>query len=262
MVNLSMKFVSRIGHLAFAITTAFALGQGCAATNTNRIPGEPYSAMDVRSSFDSIKYNIKLGKSIQTTSTHPDDTRLKPTETTAPLDSYSANGLKVGLESSFGRDDEIRFKIGADLRYGFCRDGNSITILEERKQNTDVHGSESYAFTKMTQDMLTFTPIIGAEKDVYGVFRIGVEGGFPYTGFDVESGYDRLGQWQPVKKDSWSGFGKRFGINLSVSDSKSIRRLFRGLSFFAGTETFNPKFSGENGTIETNVFSFGYRYRF
>jgi len=255
-----MKILPLIG--AAAVAVASFLGGGCSAVNTNRLPGTPYSAVDFRGSFDSVKYNVKLGKKAQTTRTHPDDTRLPPTDTEAPLDSYAANRLRFGLEVSFGIDNELRFKAGADIGYGFSKEGEEVIILEERRQATDIPGSESYAFTRLTQDRFTFTPVIGAERDFYGVFRIGVEGGFPYTGFDVESGYDRFGQWQTVKNNSWSGYGKRFGINLDVLDSEYVMLPFRGMYIFAGNESFSPEVGGEKGTIKTTIFSFGKRWRF
>ncbi len=236
-----MGLISRLGSIVLA--AAVSLGQGCAVT-----PSREYNSIALRSGLETSVYSIDIGEKVQTTPTHPDDS-IQPTETSAKLSSHYGNGVRLGLENSYGNDD-YRLGIGWDTRYVFCRDGGRLEMLAEKRQETN--GSESYAFTRLTPMKFGHALFVRGEKKVYGNIRLGAEVGFPYSGFTVESGRDRYGKWETLRKERWSGFGRLFRLTLDAGLSERYI-----MSFSAGFESFEPDFGGESGRIQSVTASGG-----
>lgn len=241
-----MRFLS--GLRCLALSTALVFG-GCASNYRNF---REYPSVNLNADFEAVEYNIDLDRKLQTTKTHPDDSK-NLSETAAVLGSYPANSFRIGLTSTYG-DDNFRLGIGGSIDYIFGRDGKKIEIMERSRQDTDP-GTESYAFTRLSHDFV-FTPYIRTEGRIRkGI--IGLEVGRPYTEFSLATGLDRRHRFETKKTYSWSGFGKSIRLTFDFYLSENV-----DISFSAGINNYRTRFGGEKGEIESTLASVGLGWKF
>ncbi len=182
-----------------------------------------------------------LGSQIQTTPVHPDDSSFLTGQTTTNLDESDWGfGLTAGLVGSIGNDD-LRLKIGADIRLNlFRKDDYREGIYDVKQQVSDTRpaSSGSFVFTQVIPDYFTYIPFAGVEKVLSESLLLSFEFGLPYMKWEVRSGHDRWGKWQTVQEDSWSGFGRRYTGTIA------FKRDGKNVWFISGFyERYRPEFA-------------------
>lgn len=268
MKKLCDKIKSKVKLTKFDLVTgilsaAIFLG-GCSVGNASKKEGL-YPLAGFNLGAESIKYKVKkLGKKIQTTPVHPDDSGFLTGQTTTNLEGDKERdfALKVGGDIGVGYNADsadVRFRFGGDIRYNPLSGSDFREGLYDTKQQvSDVRppGSGSFVFTQLNPDAITLIPRIGIETTLFEKLDFGVEVGFPYMEWAIKSGHDRWGRWQTVQKDSWKGFGKRYAGKIGW-------RLENGLIFLSVfKESYKPDFAGEDAEIEDVGIFIGYEYRF
>ena len=218
------------------------------------------SSYNSRADFDIIYYDIDLGRKLQTTPVHPDDTPFLTGETEADLDSGWDMGIKGGLEGKFG-SEKVKVKAGADVRFNFSslNDNYRCGIHRTEQQESDPRpeNTGSHVFTQLTPDYFNYIPFVGIEGNVNKDFKLGLELGFPYSGFKFRSGHDRYSRWDAVKKDEWNGFGTRISGNLECKMGYNS-----WFNFSLAWESYKPEFEGEKTEIDGYMFGVGIKTRF
>lgn len=218
-----------------------------------------YHAARAYIGFDIIRYDVDLGKKIQTTPVHPGDSGFLSGATTTDVGGGWDCAPKVRLESSFGNKN-FRLRIGTDVRYNVSSlTGYREGIYDTRQQTSDTRppGSGSFVYTQLKPDSFTYVPSIGLEATILENIILNAEYGFPYTGFEVSSGHDRYGKWQAVQEDSWKGFGRSIGggIDFILDDEASLSLLVR-------QERYKPEFIGEKARIDALIGTVVFRHEF
>lgn len=216
---------------------------GCHSSENGRI--EP------RVGFDLVRWKIEdLGKKIQTTSVHPDDSRFLTGKTTTKVEGKSKSDFspKIGLASIIG-DENLNLKIGADIRYNLlsATDGFREGFYDTRQQVSDTRlpANGSFVFTQLTPGKAAYMPFVGIEARLAEGLFWGFEIGFPYMKWEARSGHDRWGSWETVQRDSWEGFGIRYAGNLALKIHNNGELYIA--PFY---EEYSPDFVGEEAKIE------------
>lgn len=261
----------------FKITLFFLLGgivlfsEGCSVLpvvlpvmgEKNSIKENGFLSVKPRISLEAERWRVKkLGRKIQTTSVHPDDSGFLTGETTADLkgEKKVAGALTVGLVGLIG-DDDLKLKIGGDLRYNFLshEDDYHEGLYDWRQQVSDTRppSQGSFVFSQLIPDHFTYIPFVGVETKLSESLLLGIEMGFPYMEWEVRSGHDRWARWETIQRDSWRGFGRRYTGSILYKISED-NELF--LSPFY--EKYSPKFAGEGAKIDAFGVFLGMRFRF
>jgi hypothetical protein len=263
-----MSLTQKVCALLAAGALAFgASGCGMKVYRDKEIGGGIYAGGAADFGLEYLRWDdIKLGKKIRTTPVHPDDASFLSGDTTTdnPRRPDSGLALRTSLEGSAGLE-RVRLKVGGAARFSGSSDDYREGSYDVKQQSSDTRPAAdgSFVFTQFTPDTTTLIPYVGIEViPVKNYLRVGVEYGFPYTGFEVTSGYDRYGNWQTHQSEHWSGFGQRVGATIHYSpwgeDSGTC------LFLFVGKETYKPTFAGEKaeiGTLSGSVF-LGFKWIF
>jgi hypothetical protein len=204
-----------------------------------------YAETELRGGFEYMQYRAKLGDKIQTTPVHPDDWFLSGA-TKAEVKRGWDIPIRGGAGASVGIP-ELRVGAGLDARI------NPLHASEEREgifkteqQSSDKRAPQDAAFvyTDLKPAWFTIIPTLTAEANL-GDVRIRAEAGMPYGGFKVESGHDRYCELEPVQRDSWKGFGRRFTLGADIPVTEGLR-----VGIMGGIEKYNVEFCGEKGKID------------
>ncbi|MFH1508689.1 MAG: hypothetical protein ABIE68_00810 [bacterium] len=209
-----------------------------------------FFAGSLRYSIDLMICDVELGDTIQTTPAHPDDYWLFDGETTTDIaagNSYRIGATTAGGDISYG-SERLRLTLGLDLRIPMRDDDFRSGIYTYQQQDNDPRPAfdAAFVFTQFYFDSPVFfdaIPHIGLDVVVFKCWKssISVEYGWPYTGFTARSGHDRYLSWEEVKKENWSGFGKRIEIQI-----KPIYGF--GLSFYR--EEYDLEYLDEPASLE------------
>lgn len=244
---------------------------GCLMRMNKKIEtkGPIYPEVGLRVGAEIINYDVKkIGKKIQTTGVHPDDSGFLYGKTTTNVyGSETDFAPKLGLEASIGTDF-LRLYGGIDGRiHSLSGKGYGEGLCDSKQQISDNrHPSQgSFVFTQIDPDSFSWVPFVGIEGVLFNKIHAGVEVGFPNYGFTAKSGHDRWGKWQTVQKDHWRGFGKKIGgfIGISLEEFPNESELHdRFLGFYMGKETYGPTFAGEKAEIESRVYMLQIRGNF
>lgn len=213
--------------------------------------------------FDLVSYGAELGEKIRTTPVHPSDSLfLSGSTTTAnPDDGLNFDfAPKLGISGSVG-SGVLRLIGGASVRFNWLstQDGYREGMHSVRQQVSDTRpsGSGSFVFTQVIPEFYTITPSVGVEWDIANNVTLEASVGFPYMEWEVQSGHDRVGLWETVQTDSWSGFGMRYSAGTHFTFFDNIRAVLQG--FY---EEFEPDFAGEEATISGAGGYLGFSVRF
>ena len=250
-----------------AFLALYSIAPNVLASEDNRKKKDIYPAKKSELSLEYLKYDVNLGKKIQTTPVHPDDSSFLSGETTTDVGGTGSVGLKYSLEGSIGNEWLRGFVKGA-LRYNALssQDEYKRGIYDTKQQESDTRhpSSGSFVFTHLDVGLLTFIPSAGLEAKLSEKFLLSAEYGFPYMGFEARSGHDRFGAWQTVQKDSWDGFGRMWGLNLTYIPESERDWTGDKWSFnvYYMQEKYTPNFAGEDAKIQTGVFGLGLVHKF
>ncbi len=219
------------------------------------------SSYNSRADVDVIYYDIDLGRKLQTTPVHPDDVPFLSGETEADPDSGGDMGIRGGLEGKLG-NKKVKLKAGVDIRFNL----NSLSendyrqgMYETEQQESDPRPEDtgSHVFTQLTPDYFSCIPFVGIEGNINKDFVLGLELGFPYSGFKFRSGHDRYSDWDAVKKDKWRGFGTRIAGNLDYKIGVNS-----SMNLSVGWERYKPEFLGNKTKINGYMLGIGFRRKF
>jgi len=199
--------------------------------------------------FELLYYDVSLGENIQTTN-----------GTVAPISQGNDVTGTAGMSIS-GNILNMRLFIGLNIRAHLL----GLTANSDRVGNYNIKSADHNAFRVFTQlvpGLFSIVPRIELGIPIHNNIIAGLEVGFPFSEFNVVSGYDFRGEWETVQKDSWHGFGHRIALNLSFDKAKypadhSISRFADiRISFFI--ERYFPEFDGEKANINTSAFGFSW----
>lgn len=150
----------------------------------------------------------EIPDALQTVPAHPADS---PTgETTADLEPYFNYAFKLNLRVPLYESGDSLLYGGVDLGVG-----PATSAYREGIYDTELcdYGGESYAYVQLIPSYFSAAPVLGLQYSA-----IFAEISFPYTGFTLENGHDRYGDWEEVEKYEWQGFGQRYLVGFSLYD--------------------------------------------
>ena len=220
--------------------------------------GKKYTEIGVRANLDYIQWTFDIGDAIQTTGVHPDDAGFLTGTTTTDLDGEDGLLPRVGLMASIGTN-KMRVTCGTDLRFCLAGDDYQKGWYDTRQHSSDQRppSGGSFVFTQLTPDLLSMMPYVALEVWLHEKVILGIEAGFPYTGFEARSGHDRFGSWKTVQKDDWSGFGTRFAGTAGYKYDDNLL-----ISLGAFQESYQAEFVGEDADIKGGGGFIEFRYDF
>ncbi len=213
---------------------------GCAVYLKPKIPEDFSVVPEYRVGMDAFYTKATVSRELRTTPVHPSDASFLSGSTTTRNPSGPGGAVKAGVAASVGVPD-FRVYVGGDLKY------SGLSLIDARKQqSSDPRPPEQGSFvdTRLLQSY-TVMPLAGLEATV-GKFIFRLEGGMPYSRFDVESGHERYGRFDPVQHERWAGWGKHVRADVLF---KTSEKWYAGGSL--GYEHFDAEFAGEKSDIDS-----------
>ena len=225
-----------LGALAVAGCSAYA-----PIKDSNILPSDKVkTGICWRASSDYVGWTPHASREQRTVPIHPADGGPSRGQATTP--NYYGCPLRprFGIAGSLGTD-EFRVKIGLDNMF-------NMGIMAGKKQDLPDPPYESYAFSKLSPDLITFRPFIGIEAEVLDTLLIGTELGITYSSFSLSKGHYRWDDYETIEKYSLgSGLGIFTGIKLAL---KVDDNLYIGAMY--GYENY---FINEKPDIQCHTFS-------
>ena len=268
------KIKTKLGILVLAAASALSSNSGCSyVQNVDSFSG--LDKLETNLSFDFLYYYSHLGKKIQTTPVHPDDAGFLTGETSTNV---AGSGLEIvprcGIRQPIlNLEGIIKLKVGADCKFNLMGQAENGGIYDVRQQVSDIRPADqgSFVFTWVKPYILTLNPLVELEITPFENknLKFGLEYGNTYTGFEVLSGHDRWGYWDPVQRESWSGHGHSFGIKFNWGENKYDKyQKFctpadcdKATFIFLGKESYrNMEFAGEKAKIDAYSIYLGFEF--
>jgi len=245
-------------NLYFVLVSVFSL-VGCSADytmDTATMSKNIECSQILKLGIDLEFLDADLDPDVKTTPVHLNDVGLLVGNTVTDISSNIADSLNpvpyAGWYYEVG-EKNLKWIGGAMLRLNVVSlsDKYRTGIHGIKKQSSDIRpdNNASFAYTYVEMGAFTIEPDVGVRlngKDLWCTFKVG----FPYSSFEVESGWDRWGKWKKFDSERWSGFGIRPSVEIGSADTSMGILSFRahyvryetsfgkidGLGFSVGTE--------------------------
>lgn len=207
---------------------------------------------EYRAGVEGFYTKANVSRKLRTTPAHPDDSFSGETTTGNPSGFNVA--LKAGAVASAGTPN-FRMYAGGDVRYGGHEVFSGTNATKQQEMDTRPKEKGAFAETQLLQ-LYTVMPVLGLEWKLDN-FLFRLEGGIPYSSYQVRSGHSRYNEFEEVQQDKWTGWGEHVRADVLYNIADKWRA---GVSL--GYEHFDAEFGGEKSDIKSILGFLQFEYKF